>query len=78
MVLFEQGIRQDVVDLAGVAGNVRLQGLGRARLARELCSGRFRTMQSAPLREIAIARESFLRASRHREFRKIQSKGTLS
>ena len=32
-------------------------GLGRARLARELCSGRFRTMQSVQLREIAVEYE---------------------
>jgi DNA-binding GntR family transcriptional regulator/AraC-like DNA-binding protein len=62
-VLFDQGTRQDAV---GVAGNVRPQGLGRARLARELCSGRFRTMQSVQLREIAVEyeldKESVLKA----------------
>ena len=53
-MLFDQGTKQDVL---GVAGNVRPQGLGQARLARELCSGRFPTMQSVQLREVAVEYE---------------------
>ena len=52
-MLLDQGARKAVEGVAGKA----VPGLGRTRLTRELCNGRFRTMQSVQLQDIAVEYE---------------------